>query len=117
MRVPGDKILFPCAICCQRPILCSLCPLWQQAKTPPFQVKNGVFLRAFAAFVVQRQKRAGLEAKGLDQNFFENLLQERIPLLYCPLCFPGREPGRSKPFIDNCSLYGWTTHSHSPEGL
>ena len=33
-----------------------------------------------------------------------------------PLTCPGGG-NVAKPLTDNCSLYGWTTHSHSPEGL
>ena len=40
-------------------------------------------------------------------------------LLYSALRFPraGKRNSLTKPLTDNCSLYGWTTHSYPTEGL
>src|SRR5213593_549343 len=58
----------------------------------------------------------GITAAATANIFQKHVASQFLFSIFRSSC-PRRESGTFKPLTENCSLYGWTTHSHSIEGL
>jgi hypothetical protein len=111
---------------------------WDASRGVGVHLKSGRIKVNQGGFVHWRTARRGLRAlsiklpmtvleviaslgfpkeSGGDQDFGKNMLHGVVGLLYFAPAFITEAELLVRPLTENCSFYGWTTHTNSIEGL